>query len=723
MLSKFKRVLTPILFSLFMLLSMPAKADISFPARLEIVEISPGVFQVTFILPVVNGKVLKASPVLPKVCEQTSTINTEGNANIKKQTWQISCNSKNLSGETFGIDGLQGSQVDILLNINFLDGRNYTSKLSPAYAYYSIPKPLSWFALLQKAIVKGMRIPLGEIGLYALIFAALFLEKRKKNILIAGVLFVIAQALGQILSLELLLEVPSFGLSWLSLFFATIAFLQLQKNKPLLVSVRVLYGIALLIGIYLGANHADKNLTPGLTFQESYLYQFFITLGIAAGTYLAYALLTSFLDLVSVFKPNKTEKELVKTFSFYLAIFTLGFLLYQSTLFWTFPSLIPKIPFIALLFVFVLAIWLGNSTPKKSLLFVWSFCLALAIGMFLGFQHIVFIESYLVLLGAIFYMLLQLAFKKDGTPVLNSVFIAIPSCFLGMYIANYATNNLSYAIGQTLNFYLLLVTFFFLIYLAFGNKTLETFSNQKRNILVIIIAIVILFLGVAFFKENYYSNWISAKAMGLLTLPIISILLAIIALLVWPRYKKVHKVLKVKKRAPLTSVMLLVLAFLFLPVTLKINNPWYQSKTPEKEEVSRIMQQLLSNTYKAFNLSDETKLFEELSENVDKDLIDNIYLDSRRRFNIGLKEGSEVWIKDIEVMNIGDVTTTDQQENRYEYDTEWVVTARVKHLQHIHYRQNKYTGNIEIKTEDQKWKITKITLSSEDRKVIAAASR
>ena len=44
-----------------------AHADIVNPARLELNETVPGVFDVVFTLPVVNGRRVKATPVLPDV--------------------------------------------------------------------------------------------------------------------------------------------------------------------------------------------------------------------------------------------------------------------------------------------------------------------------------------------------------------------------------------------------------------------------------------------------------------------------------------------------------------------------------------------------------------------------------------------------------------------------------------------------------------------------------
>ena len=43
-----------------------AHADIVYPSRLELIETEPGILEVTFVLPVIQGKVLNARPILPE---------------------------------------------------------------------------------------------------------------------------------------------------------------------------------------------------------------------------------------------------------------------------------------------------------------------------------------------------------------------------------------------------------------------------------------------------------------------------------------------------------------------------------------------------------------------------------------------------------------------------------------------------------------------------------
>jgi hypothetical protein len=80
-----------------------------------------------------------------------------------------------------------------------------------------------------------------------------------------------------------------------------------------------------------------------------------------------------------------------------------------------------------------------------------------------------------------------------------------------------------------------------------------------------------------------------------------------------------------------------------------------------------------------------------------------------------------VTVREVELLEISDWNNTDGA-NTLSLDSKWVVTARVKHLQHIHHRRNQYTGTIVLKTEDSRWKISNIVLTSEDREVVPTTS-
>ena len=178
----------------------------------------------------------------------------------------------------------------------------------------------------------------------------------------------------------------------------------------------------------------------------------------------------------------------------------------------------------------------------------------------------------------------------------------------------------------------------------------------------------------------------------------------------------------VERKAPVVSLGLLATAFFVLPVTSNVPNPWYSMDQMDQADLQQLLERRLWNTYTAFNIADEDVLFEQLADNLDEGLLDHIYLDSRRRLTMGLREGSQVTVKEVNLGALGEPEDGSSGEEGWKYPATWTVTAQVKHLKHIHYRKNQYTGTIALKPMDNGWKISEIILTSEDRQVIASGS-
>jgi hypothetical protein len=153
--------------------------------------------------------------------------------------------------------------------------------------------------------------------------------------------------------------------------------------------------------------------------------------------------------------------------------------------------------------------------------------------------------------------------------------------------------------------------------------------------------------------------------------------------------------------------------------TYKIRNPWYVPHAPRAEDAKRVLSKVLTNTYNALNLQDENEVYDKLSRSVTGDLVAEIYLDSRRRLTAGTRKGAEVLVKDVSVISIEDTGDGTDMFTGFSYPCKWIVTARVKHMQHIHNRQNIYNGILTIKVDDDRWKIVGLELLSEERAILS----
>jgi hypothetical protein len=220
-----------------------------------------------------------------------------------------------------------------------------------------------------------------------------------------------------------------------------------------------------------------------------------------------------------------------------------------------------------------------------------------------------------------------------------------------------------------------------------------------------------------------YRDWMGGEVaveatMGLFRLPVLTIILALAALLVWPRKRRFQP--SVARRALPTHWCLVLVALFTVSVAgVSVRNPFYTPRAPTAAEARPIMAMLLTDTYLAFNLPDEDAAFDRLAHNLSENLVAGVYLDSRRRLTAGTRKGAEVTVKDVSVMSVEAPSAFDSGDGSFTYPCKWVVTARVKHWQHIHDRQNIYVGTLTIRVENDRWKISHLELLSEEREILS----
>ena len=185
----------------------------------------------------------------------------------------------------------------------------------------------------------------------------------------------------------------------------------------------------------------------------------------------------------------------------------------------------------------------------------------------------------------------------------------------------------------------------------------------------------------------------------------------------WPRKRRFST--KPEGGAQGAHWVVLALAFFAFPLgTWRVHNPFYTPRAPSTTEATHIMDRLLTDTYLAFNLHDEDAAFDSLEANLSENLVADVYLDSRRRLTAGTRQGAKVTVKDVSVMSVDAAMSGRGDGKSFTYPCKWIVTARVKHLVHIHDRQNIYLGELTLRVEGDRWKITQLVLRSEERVVL-----
>ncbi len=113
-------LLGPIL--LLALAAAPARAHQFAPALLEVEELAADEARVSWKQPAVRVQGSRLRPVLPVECEGIGDPQVQQEGTGIRARWQMRCPG-GLSGKSVGVEGIAGSQADVLLRITLRDGR------------------------------------------------------------------------------------------------------------------------------------------------------------------------------------------------------------------------------------------------------------------------------------------------------------------------------------------------------------------------------------------------------------------------------------------------------------------------------------------------------------------------------------------------------------------------------------------------------------------------
>ena len=205
-----------------------------------------------------------------------------------------------------------------------------------------------------------------------------------------------------------------------------------------------------------------------------------------------------------------------------------------------------------------------------------------------------------------------------------------------------------------------------------------------------------------------------------LPIPALSLALVTAAVILRPTRRPVAEALGMAREPGQRHLIAVAAAFFALPVGLvSMPNPLY--RTAIERSPDRLVEELLTNTYLSFNLPGEAEVYNRLSESVVESLVDELYLDSRRRLRAGAWEADEVTIERVHLVDIEPAETRRRVGLAgARFSAGWIVTARIRHLQHVHRRRNIYSGTLELRLEDDRWKLARVGLSGDNRDIVSS---
>lgn len=149
--------------------------------------------------------------------------------------------------------------------------------------------------------------------------------------------------------------------------------------------------------------------------------------------------------------------------------------------------------------------------------------------------------------------------------------------------------------------------------------------------------------------------------------------------------------------------------FARFPVDLPIATQW----TPSTERTAIILDGLLTNVYRSFNVRDESDVYDRLALSVTGYQLTHIYLENRQSLELENRGGAQANVDDVEILSINAVKP--QGENGFTTDAESTVSGSVNHFGHTHYRRNRYHAWVTFVTDEDSWKIKDRELINEER--------
>jgi hypothetical protein len=546
-----------------------------------------------------------------------------------------------------------------------------------------------------------------------LMLALLLIGSRWRVLLVALVAFAAAQGLGQWLAGQrwmvmsvFLPQVAAAGTAWLlGVELLGRPVLRPSWWRPLSVTMLVL-------GVLYGAAQPVTVPTMGLSIGEQALSLVLFAAGALAGLLLL-ALWAHQLRIALAGLSEGARERWTFRVAYLSAVLAGGVFLYRASAPFFSGGVTPAVPMVTLLTAAVLGLWCRRDYGATGLVLAMVAGASCAAGVSVAFHGALPLAS-LAVFGLLGLVGARLLLAKRWPLWLDLSIVAVTALYQGYHAGRILRHDTTLPVANAAGMGVLVAAVFLVCYRAIPAKDPGGWPSLRvAGLLAMILA--------GLWQLAEYREWASGPvaadlAMGLARLPVLAMLLLLGAWLARPRRRRFAS--EPGARASGAHWAMLGLAFFVVPLgTLRVDIPFHAPGAPSAAEAGRVMDTLLTDTYLAFNLADEDAAFDRLAQNLSQHLVANVYLDSRRRLTAGTREGAEVTVRDVSVMEVDAAIGT--AGNAFTYPCEWVVTARVRHLQHIHNRRNVYAGELTIRVEDDRWKIARLDLLSEERVVLS----
>ncbi|MEQ1828558.1 MAG: hypothetical protein ABL921_21530 [Pirellula sp.] len=126
---------------------------------------------------------------------------------------------------------------------------------------------------------------------------------------------------------------------------------------------------------------------------------------------------------------------------------------------------------------------------------------------------------------------------------------------------------------------------------------------------------------------------------------------------------------------------------------------------------SEVLQQVLTNIYRAFDFRSDEEVYDALASSVDGSLLREIYLRIKRTLLMAEQGGAISHVTAVEVISATPFT----KGTGTTVETIWRVTGVTEHWGHVHQRVSEYRAHLTLGQHEGNWKLEKFQLFDEKR--------
>jgi hypothetical protein len=131
-----------------------------------------------------------------------------------------------------------------------------------------------------------------------------------------------------------------------------------------------------------------------------------------------------------------------------------------------------------------------------------------------------------------------------------------------------------------------------------------------------------------------------------------------------------------------------------------------------QERSAELVGSLLHNVYRAFDFRDEERIYDTLARSVAGDLLEQIYLETRRGLELQSQGGARAKVKQVALEAL---ETEPGDDGAFTARATWQVSGSVGHWGHLHQRRNRYRADLTVAPVGGAWRLTRVEILEEER--------